>query len=144
MEKGRIAWSIPERNRGDARSKEKAVTESRWAETGSESLIWAAQEQALRKNALKKWYWSPWRVPTLQALKSESWMWHPFCQFVFCPSWKPILEETDKIGKKYTGSYTRNLRLNVKTNGSRINQNQWWKMTNAKYFGTLQSKQIKK
>ena len=49
-----------------------------------------------------------------------------------------------KLGKKYTGSCARNLRLNVKTNGSQINQHQCWKITNLKYFGTLQSKQIRK
>ena len=49
-----------------------------------------------------------------------------------------------KLGKKYTGSCTRNLRLIVKTHGSHINQSQCWKMTNLKYFGALQSKQIRK
>ena len=48
-----IAGSIPERKRGDAMSKEMAVSGSSWAKTGTESLICAAQEQALRTNLIK-------------------------------------------------------------------------------------------
>ena len=44
--------------------------------------------------------------------------------------------------KKYTGSYARNLRLNVWTNGFCIKQTQCWRMTTV-YFGTLQSRQIR-
>ena len=50
----------------------------------------------------------------------------------------------DKTGKKYVGSCARNLKLNVKINGSRINQSQCWRMRNVKCFRTLQSRQIKK
>ena len=39
------------------------------------------------------------------------------CQFVFCPSWKPIQEETRQNWEK-TSSYARNLKLNVKVNRS--------------------------
>ena len=35
MERESIAWSIPEKNRGDARSKEMAAAESRLVETGN-------------------------------------------------------------------------------------------------------------
>ena len=50
----------------------------------------------------------------------------------------------DKTGKKYAGSCARNLKLNVKINGSRINQSQSWRMRNVKCFRTLQPRQIKK
>ena len=35
----------------------------------------------------------------MQALQIESWKCHPYCQFMFCPSWKPIQEETRKTWK---------------------------------------------
>ena len=52
--------------------------------------------------------------------------------------------DTTNLGKNYTGCYAKNLGLNVKINDSRINQSQYWKIANVKYFGTLQSKQIRK
>ena len=36
------------------------------------------------------------------------------------------------------------MRLNLKTNDSHINQSQNWRMRSVKYFGALQSKQIRK
>ena len=47
----------------------------------------------------KKWHWSPGRVPFMQALQKESWKCQPYFQFVFCPSWKPMQEETRQTWK---------------------------------------------
>ena len=53
MKRESTAWSIPEKNIGDARSKEVAVAETGELEREIESLICTAQEQALRANAIK-------------------------------------------------------------------------------------------
>ena len=53
-------------------------------------------------------------------------------------------EETRQTGKKSSGFSAGNLRLNVKKNGSYINQNQYWRIANVKYFETLESSQIRK
>ena len=45
-----IVWSTPDRNRGDARSKEVAVAEVGELKRETESLICTVQEQALRTN----------------------------------------------------------------------------------------------
>ena len=38
----------------------------------------------------------------MQDLQRRSWKCHPYCQFVFCPSWKPIQENTRQSWKKST------------------------------------------
>ena len=53
MERESIAWAIPERNRGDARSRRWKWLKAGELKQETESLICAAQERALRTNAIK-------------------------------------------------------------------------------------------
>ena len=107
----------------------------------TESLICAVQEQAFRTNAIKNCI-DKQVVSLLCREKVES--------VTNIVSLSSILagnqyqRRHDKHGKKCIGSCAENLRLNVKTNGSHINRTSYWKMENVKYFGTLQSKQIRK
>ena len=48
------------------------------------------------------------------------------------------------LGKKQTDFCPRTMKLNLKTNGSRVNQSQCWRIRNVNYFGILQSRQIRK
>ena len=110
----------------------------------TERLICAAQEQALRTHAIKNGvdYQDMFTLCRLCKEKVES----VTCIVSSCSvvAGNQYRKRHNKLGKKYTGSCARNLRLNVKTNDSHINQIQCWKMTNIKYVGTLQSKQIRK
>ena len=76
----------------------------KWLKAGelkweTENLTCAAQEQALRTKAIKNGTGLQ-DAGSMQALQSESWRCHPYCQFVFCPSWKPIQEETQQNQRK--------------------------------------------
>ena len=127
-----IAWSIPERNRENARSKEVAVAESMWSERETESLIGAAQEQALRTNAIANGIDHQDVSPLCRLCKEKV-----ECVIHIVSSFSVLAgnqyrKRHDKLGKKYTGSCTKSLRLNVKTNGSRINQSQSWKNDKCK------------
>ena len=145
MERESILRSIAERYSGDARSKEMAVVENGWFETGNWEPYKCCPRTSTQNKRSKKCHWSPGYVLSMQALQEESWKCHPCCQFVFYPSWKPIQEETRETWKKkHAGSCAKNLKLNMKTNGSRINQSQCWRMKNIKYFMNLQSRQIRK
>ena len=110
MERESIAWSVPERNREDARSKE------------VESLICASQEQALRTNAIKNDIDHQDVSPLCRLCKEKVESVTNIVSLCSVLAGNQHRKRSYKLVKKYTGSCARNLRLNVKRNGSRINQ----------------------
>ena len=126
-ERESIALSIPERNRGDVRSKEVALVENRWVETGN----WEFNMCCRRTSSLDK--------------HSKNGVGHQDLSLL-CRFCKEKVESVTHVvsscsvltGNQYrkrhnTDSCTRKkriLKLNVKTNGSCFNQNQCWRMRN--------------
>ena len=79
-----------QREIGNTRSKEVAVVESRLVKTRNWEPYMCCPRTNTKNKCSKKWYWSPVLVVSMEALQEESWKHHPCCQFMFCPSWKPI------------------------------------------------------
>ena len=131
IERESIACLIPERNRGDTRSKEVAVAESKWVETGNWETYMCCPRTSIQNKCNKKWHWSLGRVPFMQALQRESWKCYRYCQFVLCPSWKPIQEETRQTYKNVHWLLCNKSEIECETNGWQMRQmwdkSQCWK-----------------
>ena len=98
----------------------------------TEILIGAAQEQALRTNAIANGINHQDVSPLCRLCKEKV-----ECAIHIVSSFSVLAgnqyrKRHDKLGKMYTGSCAKSLRLNVKTNGSRINQSQSWKNDKCK------------
>ena len=98
MERESIAWSISERNGGDARSKEVAVAESRRAET--ENLICAAQEQVLRTKAIKNGNYHKDVSPLCKLCKEEVESVTHIVSLSSVLAGNQYIKRHDKLGKK--------------------------------------------
>ena len=109
----------------------------------TESLICPAQEQSLKTNAIENGIDHQDVSPLCRICKEKVESVTHIVSSSSVLAGNQYGKTHEKLGKKYTGFCARNMRLNVKTNASRINQSQCWKMKKVKYFGTLQSKQIK-
>ena len=121
-----------------------------WLKTGelkqeTESLICAAQEQALRANAIKSGIDHQGVYPLCRLCKEKVESVTHIGSSCSVLAGKQYTKRHYKLGKKVHWLLCKKFQIEFEdTNGSRINQNQWWKMTNVKYFGTLQSKKVKK